>query len=102
MIDRLRRPGSGDVFSRPEKPAANKPVHGKCLLGVLCALSSLLRDFRRSAADRLALADARANRVDRRPLGEMFRKPLNIPSRRPGGWKKEIGFFLEDLHYRRI
>jgi len=28
--------------------------------------------FAHSAADRLALADARANRVDRRPLAEMF------------------------------
>jgi hypothetical protein len=66
--------------------AANKPVHGKCHLGDRCALSSMLRDFRRSAADRFVRAYARPNRVNRRPLGERYFQAIfdNRFARRPG------------------
>src|SRR5512137_396942 len=60
---------------RDQKPAPNKPVHAKRHLRVLCAFWSLLRDFRRSAADRFVRACARPNRVDRRPLAEILNAP---------------------------
>ncbi len=57
------------------EPAPNKPVHAKRHLEVLCAFWSLLRDFRRSAADRFVRADARPNRVGGRPLAEIKSRP---------------------------